>query len=150
MTARGLRLRNPFLIRKTSIEWRGEIESADDEFESFRTDLEGIRAGMRNMVTHQMRDGLRTIRTIITKHAPPKGNTGKVENDTEAYINSVCKRGHFQPDEFINLRDVNTLVRLADAVIRHENGTQPYPLDMLQHAARMALNLPEKREEVMV
>ena len=63
-------------------------------------------------------DGLITITQIISKYAPPS------ENDTAAYISSVCSdMGGIDANTDIGL-NANVLASLMRAIINHELGNQ--------------------------
>jgi len=81
---RGIRNNNPGNIRRNGDPWQGLAETqGDKEFFTFATPVYGIRALARTLITYQDRHGLRTIRQIISRWAPP------VENDTESYVKAV-------------------------------------------------------------
>ena len=132
VVSRGIRNNNPGNIRRTSINWRGEVPDdlkTDSEFEQFIAPLFGIRAMVRDLRTGARR-GEDTIREIISQWAPPN------ENDTEAYIKSVSRQTGIDPDAMINF-DVN-LPDLLDAIIVHENGSNPYADELLFEAIAAA------------
>lgn len=124
-TPRGLRNNNPFNIRKTDIQWRGEAPGADSEFESFDTPEAGIRAGLRNMSTHQQKYGANSLAQLLQRHAPP------VENDTDAYIQAVAQNTGLQPDAPVDLGNPEVAFKLADAIVRQENGV-PLPAETVR------------------
>lgn len=112
---RGIRNNNPGNIRRTPIDWRGEVTRTDTEFEEFEDMAHGYRALMMNIRTYMRRDHLRTVRQIITKWAPP------AENDTAAYISQVCKRTGFLPNQILMINK-ETLTAIAAAISYVENG----------------------------
>src|SRR3569832_207317 len=83
---RGLRNNNPGNIRKTATDWRGEVVGSDSAFETFATPEAGIRALAVLLRNYQRKYGLRTVRAIITRYAPPS------ENNTESYVSAVAGR----------------------------------------------------------
>src|SRR3569833_3001877 len=83
---RGLRNNNPGNIRKTATDWRGEVVGSDSAFETFATPEAGIRALAVLLRNYQRKYGLRTVRAIITRYAPPS------ENNTESYVSAVARR----------------------------------------------------------
>ena len=132
VVSRGIRNNNPGNIRLTDEQWRGEVPASlkrDTEFEEFISPLFGIRAMARILKTGA-RAGRDTIREIITRWAPPS------ENDTAAYIRSVSRRTDLGPDEPINF-DAK-LPDLLDAIIFHENGSNPYADQLLFEAVAAA------------
>lgn len=54
---------------------------------------------------------------MISRWAPPS------ENRTQAYIDAVCRMTGLSPDEPLDTRDRATMVPLAAAISRVENGT---------------------------
>lgn len=117
---RGIRNNNPGNIRKTGTRWQGmkpDAEQTDASFIVFLLPEWGIRAIARILNTYN-KQGVSTIRGIIGRWAPP------VENDTGAYVNAVSKAVGIAPDAPVNL-SVH-MVPLVKAIIRHENGIQPY------------------------
>lgn len=125
VTSRGIRNNNPGNIRLTDTQWRGEVPAAlkkDTEFEEFTSPLFGIRA-MARILKRGREAGRDTITEIITRWAPPS------ENDTAAYIRSVSRRTGLGPDAPINFDE--KLVDLVDAIIVHENGSNPYADQLL-------------------
>src|SRR3569623_2606085 len=83
---RGLRNNNPGNIRKTATDWRGEVVGSDSAFETFATPEAGIRALAVLLRNYQRKYGLRAVRAIITRYAPPS------ENYTESYVSAVAGR----------------------------------------------------------
>ena len=60
------------------------------------------------------------MRSIINRFAPP------FENDTESYIYSVCLKLDVKPDMPIDLEEKGIMLNMLKAIIKHENGEQPY------------------------
>lgn len=132
ITSRGIRNNNPGNIRRTPINWKGEVPDdlkTDNDFEQFIAPLFGIRAMVRDLRTGARR-GEDTIREIISQWAPPN------ENDTEAYIRSVSRRTGIDPDAMINFEAA--MPDLLDAIIVHENGSNPYADQLLFEAIAAA------------
>ena len=119
--ARGIRNHNPGNLRRSSDPWQGLApEQTDTEFFQFTSAKWGIRALARTLVVYQDRGGLRTIQQMISRWAPPD------ENDTGAYVQAVAASVGVGPDDEIDVHDYATLRPLTLAIIRHENGHQPY------------------------
>ena len=72
----------------------------------------GYRAILVTLTTYYTKYGLKTIRGIINRYAPP------TENQTENYIALVSRYSGFSPDETIAQVD---LVKLIPAIARQEN-----------------------------
>ena len=118
---RGIRNNNPGNLRKSNDPWQGLApEQTDPDFLQFSAPKWGIRALARTLIAYQDRMGLRSIKSIIYRWAPP------TENNTSAYIQSVAKNLGVQPDEPINVHDYKILQPLTLAIITTENGQQPY------------------------
>ena len=137
---RGIRNRNPGNIRHGS-QWVGLApEQPDAAFATFTDHVFGLRALMVVLLTYYRRHKLDTVREIIGRWAPP------VENDTGAYVDQVAKRLGVGPDEIVNPERRETLIGLARAIVRHENGKPPsgapadwYAADVYDRAADLAL-----------
>ncbi len=130
---RGLRNKNPGNIRRSAIPWRGKVAGADPEFETFDTAFNGIRALCRILLTYYRQHGLKSCEQIVARWAPA------AENDTAAYAAHVARLLGVATDEPLAVDDSDTLARLAEAIIRHENGEQPYAADLIHRAALSAL-----------
>lgn len=122
-TPRGIRNFNPGNIERTAARWQGMAldQSSDARFIVFSHPVWGIRAIARTLITYQDKHQLRTVRRIIQRWAPNH------ENDTNAYVASVCKRLGAGPDEAIDVYDYRTMLELVRAIVRHENGPGPLP-----------------------
>jgi len=127
---RGIRRNNPGNIKELpgdKTQWQGERATDDDPvFEEFTTPQMGIRALAVILRTYQRRHDIRTVRRVIGRWAPPLGDTGKAENNTEAYIKAVAKSTGFDPDKVLDLTTLDHMLPLVKAIIQHENGQQPY------------------------
>lgn len=125
MTSRGIRNNNPGNIRKGE-KWQGLAKMQNDSsFLIFKSPEWGIRALCRILRNYQKKYGLRDIRSIINRYAPP------AENDTNSYIYSVCLALGIKDYTPVNLSDHNVMLELLKAIIRHENGEQPYSDEIL-------------------
>lgn len=118
---RGIRNNNPGNIRYNGIEWQGLATPPSDGAFCVFTDAHfGLRALAKLIRNYNKYYGLRTISSIINRFAPDN------ENNTDAYIKSVSKAtgidAHFQMD----LDNTATMLQLMKAIIKHENGRQPY------------------------
>lgn len=134
MNARGIRNNNPLNLREApgdKTRWVGERATDDDPvFEEFETPEAGIRAAAVTLRTYRKRYGLRTLSQIIARWAPPN------ENDTAAYIRAVSEwSGIGEHDE---VRDPDDFPRLLAAMIRMENGLNPYQLATIESGVAQA------------
>jgi hypothetical protein len=125
MTPRGIRNNNPGNIRHGA-KWQGLTEvQKDKDFCTFKSPEYGIRALARVLKTYKSRYGLNTVEGIINRYAPQN------ENDTSAYIKHIVKELDISPSDEIELTD-DELIVLIKAIIKHENGTQPYSTDVIR------------------
>lgn len=125
MTARGIRNNNPGNIR-IGQSWIGERhdDTPDSAFEEFEEPKWGVRALARVLKTYYSKYNLRTIEAIIHRWAPPN------ENNTPAYVRSVANDMAISPTA--ELTFPAQLAPLVAAIIRHENGEQPYAMEDLR------------------
>lgn len=117
---RGIRNNNPGNLVITNIDWKGKVpvsKNTDGKFEQFTQPLWGIRAMFMDIRGDIEKDGLNTIRKLITAYAP------KIENNTAAYIQAVVNRVGIGADARIMPAHYLSLLK---AIIHHENGKQPY------------------------
>ena len=117
-TPRGIRNNNPLNIRIGNT-WLGEVPNpTDSEFEQFVSVRYGLRAAFYILRRYIRRYGRNTPAKIIRAWAPAN------ENNTQRYIEVVCKRSLIAPDEVIDYADKNTMVRLVKAMAFVECGVQ--------------------------
>ena len=115
--SRGLTNCNPGNIRHSSNRYRGEVRpSRDPAFKEFETIEWGYRAIFVTLNTYRRKYGLRTIREMITRWAPP------IENHTEAYIRAVSNRTGFLPDKEIDTCSERQMIPFVAAISEVENG----------------------------
>lgn len=87
---RGLRNNNPLNIRHSASRWQGvRVEQTDKAFVQFTSMMMGYRAAWRILESYfnhfEAQQVPFTARNIILRWAPPD------ENDSEAYIRSICR-----------------------------------------------------------
>lgn len=131
---RGIRLNNPGNIRRNPrITWIGQApEQLDPEFVTFARPEDGIRAIVRILHTYQVRTAQDdSIRDLISRWAPPS------ENDTPAYVAHVARIVGVDPDLPLPF-DGPWRPAFLEGVIDHENGEQPYPMDLIERAIALA------------
>lgn len=129
---RGIRNNNPGNIRHGSSRWQGmKAQQTDPEYVQFINAEYGIRAMAKLLQNYQNNYGLRTIREIITRWAPPN------ENATESYIESVSAQMRWPESEPVNLTNSAMLAEMVRAVIHHENGKNPYTDTQILTGVRM-------------
>ena len=132
-TPRGIRNHNPGnLVWVETIQWQGQTGN-DGRFCTFDSAASGIRALCKQLLVDQDKYGLRTVRDIISRWAPP------AENDTGAYVNAVAHLMGVRPNAALELHNDLVLTALGTAIITHENGQQPYAEELIHNSARRAL-----------
>ncbi|ECD1688553.1 hypothetical protein EWD09_19215 [Salmonella enterica subsp. enterica serovar Newport] len=136
-SARGIRNNNPGNLEYSKTNpWVGQTGD-DGRFAKFETPEHGIRALGRNLLSYQ-RQGIDTVNDIINRWAPPSDN-----NDTAAYIKAVCAQLGVTENQPLDASNPDTLQALCAAIIKHENGTQPYSPDQLSTGVSAALGLSQ-------
>jgi hypothetical protein len=118
VTPRGIRNNNPGNIEwiaDASKRWRGMV-SKDGRYGVFDTAANGVRA-IGGEIRANFRRGQNTLREIIAEWAPP------TENDTQSYLRSVAAELDVGVDVPLSASQIPAI---AAAIIKHENGVQPY------------------------
>lgn len=117
-TTRGIRNCNPGNIRhNTANKWLGmRPQQTDPEFVQFVKMTYGYRALMRLLQNYRLRHGCRTVSDFIMRWAPAS------ENNTQAYIRTVCNDTGFTPDYVPDIHRRHDMVQLAAAISHVENG----------------------------
>ncbi|MSO93509.1 MAG: structural protein P5 [Rhodospirillales bacterium] len=141
MHPRGIRNHNPGNLRRSKDPWQGLADQqTDPDFFQFESAVWGIRALARTLIAYQDKHGLRDVAGIIARWAPEN------QNDTEAYIQDVCGRAGFARTQRLDLHTYAHLSPLARAIIRHENGCQPYPQSVIDKGLVLAGVEPPRRD----
>lgn len=131
---RGIRNNNAGNIR-WGCNWQGLKKNGreqDKDFCVFVAPEYGIRAMARILLNYSSVYKINTVGGIIHRWAPPS------ENDTVSYIKHVSQSLKVDADETINVRDTNVMLKLVKAIIKHENGKQPYDDETILKGIRMA------------
>ena len=129
--ARGIRNNNPGNIR-IGINWLGRVVPGKDlSFVEFKSMPYGVRALYIDLI-NKHKSGLRTIRDIIYKYAPP------TENLTDAYIASVAQSMKLGANT-IFAPTAKNFTALAKAIVKHENGKDANMVLASDYAAGLAL-----------
>lgn len=140
MASRGIRNNNPGNIRKSKDKWQGLADKQPDkEFFTFKDPTYGIRAMARILIKYYDDYDLDTVEKVIGRWAPP------VENNTASYVKAVADAVGVAPDEVISLQSYNVLFPMLKAIIKHENGTQPYTDLQIQKGLTLAGIEPDKK-----
>lgn len=132
---RGIRNNNPGNIDyKKNNHWKGQLmydPSIDSRFCRFETVEYGIRTLILLLHTYQRKYGLTTVSQIIGRWAPIN------ENNTMIYIQSVADELGVSLKETIELNNKIVAISLVKAIIRHENGFEPYDAVIFEKAWEM-------------
>ena len=143
--ARGLRNNNPGNIDYNSRnDWQGQLPpdlAIEKRFARFNSPENGIRALAKLLINYRGKDGMPgvglqgidTVRETINRWAP------SVENNTEAYVKAVSVEAGVLPNESIDIRDRRILLGVVTAIIKHENGGNPYSPSVIADGVRRAL-----------
>lgn len=118
----GLRNNNPGNLRR----WQGAETSGG--FAKFATPEEGLSAMAANLAAYA-RKGFNTVEAIINRWAPPQ------ENDTGAYVKAVAARLKVGAGDKLDMTDPAVIEALMDAIVKHENGYNPFSSQQLGKAA---------------
>ena len=134
---RGIRNNNPGNIEFSETNrWQGSTPGRDTRFASFDTPENGIRAMGITLRNYEKRHGLNTVEAIVGRWSPAKENG---EANTAAYVRDVARTMGIDPRAKITLRDPATLESLLNAMIRHENGGNPYTQAQMQEGVKRAI-----------
>ncbi|RPH27062.1 Uncharacterised protein [Citrobacter youngae] len=123
----GFRNNNPGNLRAAA-----NATGKNGGFSTFANDADGRAAMARQLMLYGDR-GNNTLDGIIHTYAPQS------ENKTRAYIDSVSKATGYGAKEQVNLHDPETLKTIMAAMIKHENGAQPYTEEQLLNAIQTAI-----------
>jgi hypothetical protein len=116
LVPRGIRNNNPGNIKPEGYDWQGATGD-DGTFVIFSDMSWGLRALATDLLNKMTKDGLTTIRKIVSKYAPPE------ENITDAYITAVSGELGVSADQVLVV-DSPTVHALMRAIIDHENGDE--------------------------
>lgn len=126
--ALGFRNHNPGNLRSAS-----NSTGTSGGFSTFANDDDGLAAMARQLMLYGDR-GNNTLDSVIHTYAP------RNENDTKAYIDSVSGSTGYAAQQRVNLHDPETLKSIMAAMIKHENGAQPYTEEQLGNAIQAAIS----------
>lgn len=130
-TPRGIRNNNPGNIRHGD-KWQGLAEvQSDSSFCVFKSPEYGIRAICKILLNYKLKK-INTVEKIINRWAPPS------ENDTNSYVLSVCQVIGVRPHDYIDVSEKAVMLNIVKAIIRHENGVQPYQNEVLLKGLELA------------
>ena len=93
----GLRLNNPLnIVNSALFQWLGQTGKEGD-FCKFASKAYGYRAAFINLSSYNKKHGIYSIRQIISRWCPESDK----RNNTQAYINFVCKHMGVEPQHTI-------------------------------------------------
>lgn len=117
--SRGLRNNNPGNIRLSKTKWNGErVPSTDAAFKQFVSMAWGYRAMLKLLQNYKTLYGCGTLRAMIARWAPPS------ENDTDAYLRTVCRETGIHADSEIDVQNEYVMCQIAAAMSFVENGVK--------------------------
>lgn len=122
----GLRQNNPGNLRS----WGKAL--IKNGFAVFSSQDEGLSALAGNLLSYS-RHGINTLSGIVNRYAPPG------ENNTAGYLQALVRATGFAPGQPINLQDPRVLSELMGAIIRQEQGFNPFGQSQLLAAANARL-----------
>ena len=124
---------NIFNIRATrGGQWKGQI-GTNKGFAEFETQEYGIRAWLVLMRTYRRKYRCRTIRSIVTRFAPPS------ENSTEQYIRHCAK--YVTKNDYVVLDSSLDYARLGVAMARMETNTTLTTQDILNVMLKYGIHI---------
>ena len=139
MTPRGIRNNNPGNLNFVHQPGAVLEPGPNARFARFPTAEAGLEALRDQLCRYITRDGIDTVAGIISKWAPP------TENDTAAYIRGVAHSLGVEPDTRLGQPTPRLISGLMNAIIRFENGQNPYGSLVLQVADEMPGQTPRTR-----
>lgn len=119
---------------------RNAEQKSEPRFEVFTTPVYGFRALASLLTTYQDRHGLRTVRGIINRWAPPTGSFKGQEyvQDTSAYVKAVAQAVGVDPDVIINLHEYRFIRPMVEAIAKHEAGGDYWSSETIDEGLRRA------------
>ena len=141
----GIRQNNPGnIVYDPHTNWIGQcMPHPGGRFVWFDGAIYGLRALIMTLRTYELRHGCNTLSKFINRWAPP------VENNTSTYLSDVLfyLRGGATADGFYSVMTPAPGIALAQAIVHHENGAQPYDETLWTRA--YGLTLPSEGPTVI-
>jgi hypothetical protein len=110
-------LNNPFSIERHYTNFKGQSLMQDDpRFIRFETIADGLIAGMKIILSHRSDDDLEHIAAFMARYGRP------ADIHAGNYINDVCQHCGVGPTDYFDVEVPDNLIRLAQAIVRHEQG----------------------------
>lgn len=126
---RGIRNNNPGNLNYAGQAGATKEGGPGGRFAVFGSAQAGLNALANQLDLYRQR-GINSVSSIIGKYAPAS------ENNTQAYIASLSKSLGVGAGDKLDLTNPAVMAKMMDAIIRVENGRNPYGQDMLTSAAR--------------
>lgn len=98
---------------------RNAAQLAEPRFEVFSSPVYGFRAAAILLQNYQEKYGLKTIRQLVNRWAPP------VENDTGAYVTAVARAVGVPADAPVDIHEYRVIRPMIEAMAQHETGRDP-------------------------
>lgn len=138
-TPRGIRNKNPGNLRHGPA-WNGLRDvQTDSEFAQFETPEDGLRAMGITLLNYEKRHGLRTVREIANRWAPPIGSDSQgnaYTQDTSSYAGYVAAFLGVPVYQPIDVRE--RLPELMEAITAYENAGHRYSRPVFDEGVRLA------------
>jgi hypothetical protein len=123
-----------------------DYKTGDDQrFVRFKSPEYGLRAIALTLMTYEKKYGINTCEGIAKRWAPSP------ENNTQAYADHLAQalsspELKIEAYDYIDLDDYETMLKLVETIVLHENGRQPYTAAKIAEGLRMAgvHNVPRK------
>ena len=136
---RGIRNNNPGNIR-IGDPWQGlakpsqmkSFQKDETVFCVFSSPKWGIRAVVRILIYYQDKHNLRTVSEMINRWAKPSNN------DTSEYVRFVSQKMKIDSNTSFTVAEYNRAYPMVDAMIRMENGIQPYSKKQIDRGLLLA------------
>ncbi len=134
--SRGIKINNPGDLRVGLPLFQGEISpSSDPDFRQFDTIENGIRAVAVTLMTYFNKHGLKTLREMANRYAPPS------ENDTGLYCSVLSERTGYDEDSVMDFPA--DLLPVTKAFIVAEQGENVHQItdEQFQKGVNSALGI---------
>lgn len=128
----GLRNHNPLNLRAAPNETGKVFAGKNGYFSQFGSDEDGLAAASRQLFLYGDR-GKHTLQDVISTFAPHN------ENNVENYVSAVSRDTGFKPGENIDLHSPDVLKRLLPAMIKVEQGSQPFSRSDIENGINDAI-----------
>ena len=126
---RGIRNKNPLNIEYNKAnDWEGQT-GTDGRFATFSDSLYGIRAGAKLISNYMSIQNKYSVIDILERFAP------STENHTAAYAEFVAGQLGVSISQRLEQSHIPAMVA---AMIKFENGIQPYSAEHIQQACKLA------------